>query len=52
MLSTQSAQRKSVDEFVQLARSEGCEVFQACATIPDRGIFYPPTLITNVNVSE
>ena len=25
-----------------------CQVYQACASIPSKGCFYPPTLITNV----
>ena len=42
------SQKKSIDEFVQEAKKEGAEVYQACATIPTSGCFYPPTLITGV----
>ena len=42
------SQKKSIDEFVQDAKSTGAEVFQSCASMPDTGCFYPPTLVTNV----
>ena len=42
------SQRKSVEEFVQKAKEEGAQVFQSCACMPEKGCFYPPTLITNV----
>ncbi|XP_060561451.1 LOW QUALITY PROTEIN: aldehyde dehydrogenase family 16 member A1-like [Ruditapes philippinarum] len=42
------SQKKSIDEYVEDARREGAEVYQASACIPVRGCFYPPTLITNV----
>ena len=42
------SQKKSIDEFVQDAKSSGAEVFQSCASMPDTGCFYPPTLVTNV----
>eukprot|EP00800_Vazella_pourtalesii_P016613 TRINITY_DN4830_c1_g1_i1.p1 TRINITY_DN4830_c1_g1~~TRINITY_DN4830_c1_g1_i1.p1 ORF type:complete len:684 (+),score=167.23 TRINITY_DN4830_c1_g1_i1:35-2053(+) len=42
------AQRRSVETYVERARQEGAEVYQACASIPSKGCFYPPTLITNV----
>ena len=42
------SQKKSIDEFVQDAKSTGAEVFQSCASMPDAGCFYPPTLVTNV----
>lgn len=41
-------QRKSIDEYVQQAKQDGAEVYQACACMPSRGCFYPPTLITKV----
>lgn len=48
------SQRKTVEEYVQSARDEGCDVFQECATnpLPEKGCFYPPTLITNVDTSS
>jgi aldehyde dehydrogenase (NAD+) len=42
------SQRKSIDDYVQEARRDGAEVYQACAAIPSNGCFYPPTLITGV----
>ena len=42
------SQRKSIDEFIQKAKLEGAEVYQACACMPPGGLFYPPTLITKV----
>jgi aldehyde dehydrogenase (NAD+) len=42
------SQRRSVEKYIQTARDEGAEVYQACACMPSTGCFYPPTLITNV----
>ena len=42
------SQRKSIDEYVESARQEGAEVFQIASSVPKRGCFYPPTIITNV----
>ena len=42
------SQRKSIDEFIQKAKLEGAEVYQACACMPPGGLYYPPTLITKV----
>ena len=42
-------QLKSVKEFVDEAREEGAEVFQSEAP---EGLFYPPTLITNVSTAS
>lgn len=43
------SQRATIDKYVQQAKQEGAEVYQACATIPTgKGCFYPPTLITKV----
>ena len=41
-------QRKTIDQYVQQAKKEGAEVYQACASMPSHGCFYPPTLITKV----
>ena len=38
--------------YVQTARDEGNDVYQECATIPQEGLFYPPTLITNVQTTS
>ena len=42
------SQLKSIDTYVQQAKAEGAEVYQACACMPSEGNFYPPTLITKV----
>ena len=42
------SQRKTIEEYVEDARKEGAEVYQATACIPARGCYYPPTIITNV----
>ena len=42
------SQRKSIDDYVQQAKSEGADVYQAYATMPSNGCYYPPTLITKV----
>ena len=47
-----ASQRKAIDDYVQIARAEGCDVYQAFACIPDKGLFYPPTLITKVNTTS
>ncbi|XP_066935468.1 aldehyde dehydrogenase family 16 member A1-like isoform X2 [Clytia hemisphaerica] len=44
-------QRKSVEQFVEEARAEGAEIYQASECIPD-GCFYPPTLVTNVSTTS
>ncbi|XP_074658952.1 aldehyde dehydrogenase family 16 member A1-like [Tubulanus polymorphus] len=46
------SQRKSVEQFVESARSEGAEVFQVNSTKPTTGCYYPPTLITKVQTSS
>lgn len=42
------SQRKTIEEYVEDARKEGADVYQATACIPSRGCYYPPTIITNV----
>ncbi|ESO93323.1 hypothetical protein LOTGIDRAFT_216152 [Lottia gigantea] len=42
------SQRKTIADYVDSARQEGAEVYQASISIPCRGCFYPPTLITGV----
>jgi len=46
------SQRKAVEKYVEIARKEGNHVFQACACMPKTGIYYPPTLITNVQTTS
>ena len=42
------SQKKSIAAFVEEAKKQGAEVYQACASMPSEGSYYPPTLITNV----
>ena len=42
------SQRKTIEEYVEDARREGAEVYQATECIPSKGCYYPPTMITNV----
>ena len=43
------SQMRTISEFVQSARDEGADVYQAHdGELPKQGFFYPPTLITNV----
>lgn len=42
------SQRRSIEGYVEAARREGAEVFQACSGLPSLGCYYPPTLITGV----
>ena len=42
------SQKKSIAAFVEEAKKQGAEVYQACASMPAEGSYYPPTLITNV----
>ncbi|XP_073458447.1 aldehyde dehydrogenase family 16 member A1 isoform X2 [Aquarana catesbeiana] len=46
------SQMKTITEFVEEARSEGAEVFQAPGPLPKKGLFYPPTLITGVDTTS
>ncbi|CAI9738335.1 aldehyde dehydrogenase family 16 member A1-like [Octopus vulgaris] len=42
------SQRKSIDSYVEEARNEGAKVYQPSLTMPNKGCFYLPTLITDV----
>ncbi|KAM4016025.1 aldehyde dehydrogenase family 16 member A1 [Anomaloglossus baeobatrachus] len=46
------SQKKTISEFVDEARSEGAEVFQAPGPLPKKGLFYLPTLITGVDTTS
>ncbi|MCB1048981.1 MAG: aldehyde dehydrogenase family protein [Acidobacteria bacterium] len=46
------SQWKTVDEWVQTGVREGGCVFQPQIDLPKNGLFYPPTLITNVQPSS
>lgn len=43
------SQKKTIADYVESAREEGADVFQIPAP---EGLFYPPTLITNVNTAS
>ncbi|MEE6482821.1 hypothetical protein FKM82_013355 [Ascaphus truei] len=45
-------QKKTITEFVEEARAEGAEIFQASSAVPKKGLFYPPTLITGVDTTS
>ncbi|XP_041351976.1 aldehyde dehydrogenase family 16 member A1-like [Gigantopelta aegis] len=42
------SQKSSIEDYVESARNEGAEVYQAAACVPAKGCYFPPTLITNV----
>jgi aldehyde dehydrogenase (NAD+) len=44
-------QQQRIASLVQTARNEGCTVWQPEATLPAKGCFYPPTLITGASTS-
>lgn len=41
-------QLKTITQYVDDARLEGAHVFQPDAKVPSVGLYFPPTLITNV----
>ena len=43
-----AVQLKRIRELVEQGRSEGASCWQPSAAVPDKGLFYPPTLLTNV----
>lgn len=47
-----TSQLKTIEKFVQIARDEGGDVYQACACMPASGLYYPPTLVTNVQTTS
>ncbi|KAM8927540.1 aldehyde dehydrogenase family 16 member A1 [Pelodytes ibericus] len=46
------SQKMTITDFVEDARTEGAQVFQAPGPIPKKGLFYPPTLITGVDTTS
>jgi len=48
------SQVRTIEEYIQSARDEGCTVFQACECIPpkSKGYFIPPTLITECETTH
>jgi aldehyde dehydrogenase (NAD+) len=45
-------QKTTIASYVEDARKEGAEVYQACEGVPEHGLFYPPTLITKVQTAS
>jgi aldehyde dehydrogenase (NAD+) len=43
-------QKRTIEEYVESAKAEGADVFQI--PYPEKGCFYPPTLITGVNTAS
>ncbi len=41
----------TIDGWVKKGLKEGAEMYQAACELPDKGLFYPPTLLTNVEPS-
>eukprot|EP00936_MAST-01D_sp_MAST-1D-sp1_P002850 g2850.t1 len=39
-------QWNDIDSFIQIGEKEGADIYQVA--VPDTGLFYPPTLVTNV----
>jgi aldehyde dehydrogenase (NAD+) len=44
-----SVQLDQIRELVEQGRREGCRVWHAPCTLPEKGWFYPPTLLTDVD---
>lgn len=42
-----ATQRDTIEQFVLEGRKEGNDIYQV--SVPDAGLFYPPTLVTNVH---
>ena len=45
------SQYEMIDQWVRRGISEGADVYQPECELPDRGCFYPPTLLTNLEAS-
>ncbi|XP_072045123.1 aldehyde dehydrogenase family 16 member A1-like [Amphiura filiformis] len=46
------SQKKTVEQYVEEARSEGAEIIQNWDCVPKQGCYYPPTVINNVQTSS
>lgn len=46
------SQLERIKNYVELARKEGCSVHQSSNPIPESGLFYPPTLIYDIETSS
>jgi aldehyde dehydrogenase (NAD+) len=44
-------QRQRIEELVEAARAEGCEIHQPACELPSTGSWFPPTLITGASTS-
>ena len=42
-----ASQRETIERLVEQGRAEGATIWQPDVAMPDKGIFYPPTLITD-----
>jgi aldehyde dehydrogenase (NAD+) len=47
-----SAQLERIRGFVEGAVAEGCQIDQAARPLPDRGFFFPPTIVSGLGGSE
>jgi len=45
-------QLKTISDYVEDAKNEGANVYQAPCNLPKEGFYFPPTLITNVQTSS
>jgi aldehyde dehydrogenase (NAD+) len=45
-------QRETIDDWVKRGIAEGAELYQPECALPDKGCWYPPTLLTNVNAAS
>ena len=43
-----ATQRETIDQWVQLGLKEGAQIYQPQNPLPDKGCWYPPTLLTGV----
>jgi len=46
------SQLKTLQRYVDIAKAEGNEVFQACACMPDIGLYFPPTLVLGCDTTS
>src|SRR5687767_14433076 len=44
-------QHQNIDRWVKIGVQEGAELYQPPITLPEKGCFYPPTLLTNVHAA-
>jgi aldehyde dehydrogenase (NAD+) len=46
------AQLQRIREYVDLAAVDGCRIYQPDRPLPDKGFFFPPTIVTGIGGSE